>query len=63
MPNTHRVHFGIRKILRFKNQKSEYDDIILKAKFIVKEGGNEEEYSVEMLLEKNYKKEFSHIFQ
>jgi hypothetical protein len=62
-PNAHEVYLGVYKFLRFEDQRSEYDDIILQAKFIIKEGGNEEEYSVEMLLEKNYKKEFSHIFQ
>ena len=62
VPNMHDLRFRVFDVLRFKNQKSEYDDMILQIKFIIKEGGNENEYSAEMLLEKRYYKEFSSIF-
>ena len=63
VPNMHHVGFNIFDVLRFKDQKSEYDDLILQIKFIIKEGGNENEYSAEILLEKRYYKEFSSIFE
>ena len=63
VPNMHYVGFNVFDVLRFKDQESEYDDMILQIKFIIKEGGNEDEYSAEVLLEKRYNKEFSSIFE
>ena len=62
IPNMHHVGFNVFDVLRFKDQKSEYDDLILQIKFIIKEGGNEDEYRAEIPLEKRYYKKFSSIF-
>ena len=37
--------------------------MILQITFIIKEGGNEDEYSAEVQLEKRYNKKFSSIFE
>jgi hypothetical protein len=63
VPNMHHVGFRVFDVLRFKDQETEYDDLILQVKFIIKEGGNVDEYSAEMQLEKRYYKEFSSIFE
>jgi hypothetical protein len=63
IPNMHQAGFTVFDVLRFKDQKSEYDDMILQIKFIIKEGGNVDEYSAEMQLGKRYNKEFSSIFE
>ena len=62
-PNMHHVGFNVFDVLRFNDQESEYDDLILQITFIIKEGGNEDEYSTEVQLKKRYNKEFSSIFQ
>lgn len=62
VPNMHDVRFNVHGVLRFKDQASEYDDLILRMNFIIKEGGNASEYNAEMQLEKRYSKQFSSIF-
>ncbi len=61
-PIGHKTVFRIDNILRFEDQEAEYEDLILKMKFIVKEGGKASEYSAEIPVKKRYSKQFSSIF-